>query len=109
MKNRTKARFRDKHFRLDSIKLLRAKRLLRADTETETIERALDFVISEHRRNQLAWEANGRILKSGIEIKDFYGGLGTAIASRFKKVGLLADLPELRGHKVRPAHFGRRK
>ena len=31
-----------KHFQLDPIKISRAQRLLRADTETEAIERALD-------------------------------------------------------------------
>jgi hypothetical protein len=69
----TKIRMRHKHFRLDSNKISRAQKLLRADTETETIERALDLVLSEHRRNQLAWEANERFLESGIEIKDVYG------------------------------------
>jgi hypothetical protein len=68
-----KTRIRHKHFRLDSNKISRAQKLLRADTETETIERALDLVLSEHRRNQLAWEANERFLESGIEIKDVYG------------------------------------
>jgi hypothetical protein len=102
-------RFRIKHFRLDSAKLLRARKILRADTETETIERALDFVLSEHGRNQLAWEANERFLKSGIGIKDVYASLDTAIASRFKKAGLVTDFPKLRGHKKGPAHFGRRK
>jgi hypothetical protein len=68
-----KTRIRHKHFRLDSLKISRAQKLLRADTETETIERALDLVLSEHRRNQLAWEANERFLESGIEIKDVYG------------------------------------
>jgi hypothetical protein len=68
-----KSRIRHKHFRLDSNKISRAQKLLRADTETETIERALDFVLSEHQRNQLAWEANQRFLVSGIEVKDVYG------------------------------------
>lgn len=67
-----KSRMRHKHFRLDSSKISRAQKLLRADTETETIERALDLVLSEHQRNQLAWEANERFLESGIEIKDVY-------------------------------------
>jgi hypothetical protein len=70
-----KTRIRHKHFRLDSNKISRAQKLLRADTETETIERALDLVLSEHRRNQLAWEANERFLESGIEIKDVYGNV----------------------------------
>jgi len=32
-------------------------------------------------------------------------GLGTQIASLFRKVGLEADIPELRGHVVKPASF----
>ena len=68
-----KSRIRHKHFRLDSNKISRAQKLLRAETETETIERALDLVLSEHQRNRLAWEANERFLQSGIEIKDVYG------------------------------------
>lgn len=61
-----------KHFRLDAAKIKRAQRLLKAGTETETIERALDAVIDEHERNRLAWEANERFFKSGIKIKDVY-------------------------------------
>jgi hypothetical protein len=106
MKDRTKARIRYKHFRLDSIKLLRAKKLLRADTETETIERALDLVISEYRGNLLRSEANERFLDSGIKIKNVHGGLGTDIAPRFRKVGFMMNIPELRGHGITPASFG---
>jgi hypothetical protein len=109
MMNRERARIRHKHFRLDSAKISRARKILRADTETETIERALDLVISEHQRNQLAWGANERVLGNKFEKKDAHGGLGTEIASRFKKAGLVIDIPELRGHKIRPAHFGRPK
>jgi hypothetical protein len=64
-----------KHFRLDPIKIKRAQRVLRAGSETETIERALDLVISEHERNRLAAQANERFVTSGIEIKDVYGTL----------------------------------
>jgi hypothetical protein len=64
-----------KHFRLDAAKIKRAQRVLRADTETETVERALDLVISEHQRNRLVAEAHDRFLKSGIDIKDVYGVL----------------------------------
>jgi ribosomal protein S4 len=64
-----------KHFRLDPAKIKRAQRLLKAGTETETIDRALDVVISEHERNRLAWEANERFIRSGIKIKDVYGRL----------------------------------
>jgi hypothetical protein len=71
----TKQRLRHKHFRLDSNKIARAQKVLRADTETETIELALDLVLSEYRRNQLAWEGTERFLKSGVEIVDVYGKL----------------------------------
>jgi hypothetical protein len=64
-----------KHFYLDAAKLKRAQKALGAKTETETIERALDFVIAEHKANRLAYAANDRFLKSGIAIKDVYGNL----------------------------------
>lgn len=35
-----------KHFQLDTAKIKRAQRALRARTETEAIERALDFAIA---------------------------------------------------------------
>jgi hypothetical protein len=60
---------------LDVVKLKRAQRLLRAETETEAIDRALDVVIAEHERNRLTVEANERFVKSGINIKDAYGRL----------------------------------
>lgn len=61
-----------KHFRLDTVKIKRAQKVLQVSTETEAIERALDLVISEHRRNRLAAEANERFVKSGIAVKDVY-------------------------------------
>lgn len=64
-----------KHFRLDSIKLKRAQKVLDARTETETVERALDLAISEHQRNKLAEEANQKFLRSGIVIRDIFGAL----------------------------------
>jgi predicted nucleic acid-binding protein len=57
------------------VKIKRAQRVLRARTETEAIERALDLVISEHERNRLAVEAHQRFVTSGIDIKDVYGTL----------------------------------
>jgi antitoxin FitA len=33
------------------------------------------------------------------------GGLGTEIASLFSRIGLDADIPELRGHVITPATF----
>jgi hypothetical protein len=65
-----------KHFQLDSMKIKRAQKALRAKTETETIERALDLAIAEHQRNRLVLEATERFLKSGIAIEDVYGTVG---------------------------------
>jgi len=53
----------------------RAQKALHAKTETEAIERALDFAIAEHEKNRLVLQANERFIKSGIEIKDVYGTL----------------------------------
>lgn len=33
------------------------------------------------------------------------GGLGTEIASLFAEIGLNADIPELRGHEIKPTSF----
>jgi hypothetical protein len=72
---RTKTRIAHKHFQLDNAKIRRAQKALRAKTETETIERALDVVIAEDERNRLTAEANERFVTSGIEIRDVYGTL----------------------------------
>lgn len=64
-----------KHFQLDAAKIRRAQKVFKAKTETEAIERALDFAIDEHERNRLASEANERFVGSGVEIKDVYGKL----------------------------------
>ncbi|HEV2400610.1 MAG TPA: hypothetical protein VGS27_26970 [Candidatus Sulfotelmatobacter sp.] len=64
-----------KHFRLNAAKIKRAQKVLKAGTETEAIERALDLVISEHEGNRLVGEANDRFVKSGIAVKDVYGTL----------------------------------
>lgn len=66
-----------KHFQLDSVKIKRAQKVLRAKTETETIERALDLALAEHEKNRLTREANQRFFKSGIEIRDVYDNLGS--------------------------------
>ncbi|HTA24774.1 MAG TPA: hypothetical protein VK763_14675 [Terriglobales bacterium] len=57
-----------KHFQLDPVKIKRAQKALRAKTETETIDRALDLVIAEYERNCLVIEANERFLDSGIRV-----------------------------------------
>jgi hypothetical protein len=64
-----------KHFQLDTVKIKRAQKALRAKTETEAIERALDLVIAEHESNRLVLEATERFIKSGIDIKDVYDTL----------------------------------
>jgi hypothetical protein len=64
-----------KHFQLDAVKLKRAQKALGAKTETGTIERALDLVIAEDRKNCLLWRTTERFLRSGIVINDVYGNL----------------------------------
>lgn len=64
-----------KHLILDQAKLNLAKNLLGTRTETETIERALDEVISEAERNRQAIKATENFLKSKIKITDVYGNL----------------------------------
>ncbi len=72
---RTKSALRHKHYVLDEAKIRRAQKLLGAKTETETIERALEEVITERERNRAAWQAHERLLRSGIQIRDVYGVL----------------------------------
>lgn len=64
-----------KHFRLDLLKIKRAQRLVRAKTETETIDRALDVLIAECERDRLTLDANNRFVNSGVKIRDVYGVL----------------------------------
>jgi hypothetical protein len=68
-------RITHKHFRLDTVKLKHAQKALSAATETETVERALQFVINEDQRNRATADANRAFLKSGIAIKDVFGAL----------------------------------
>ena len=44
------ATVKDKHLRLDETKITKAKAILKAKTETETIEKALDLVIATDTR-----------------------------------------------------------
>lgn len=64
-----------KNFRLDQAQIARAQKALGAASETETITRALDLVLSEDTRNRLTLEANQRFLKSGIHMRDALGSL----------------------------------
>jgi hypothetical protein len=70
-----RARIADKHYRLVGAKIKRAKKLLGANTETETIEKALDQVIAECDRERRVRAAHDKFLKSGIQIHDVYGNL----------------------------------
>jgi hypothetical protein len=65
-----------KNFRLDPTQIAKAQKVLGAATETETIIRALDHVISEAERNRITAAANQRFLKSGMIIDDAFGSLG---------------------------------
>lgn len=71
----TNVKTKHKHYVLDEMKIKRAQKLLGTTTETETIERALEEVITEIERNRTAWRAHERFLKSGIQIRDVYGVL----------------------------------
>ena len=47
------------------------------------------------------------ILRNAVNEQDVAAGLGTEIASLFTKAGLDEEIPELRGHKTKPASFDR--
>lgn len=70
---------RDKHVMLDQRKLKKAQKVLGAKTETETIERALDQVISEAEKDRRAWAAHEHFLKAAsrdhLVIRDVFGRL----------------------------------
>jgi hypothetical protein len=52
--------WRHKHVELDQGKLSRARRILGAKTETETLERALDIVVSEAEIDAALRKARGK-------------------------------------------------
>lgn len=64
---------KNKHLILDQAKLKKAQKVLGAKTETETIERALEQIISEAEKDRRAWAATEKLIKSGIQIKDVFG------------------------------------
>ncbi len=68
---------KNKHFLLDQSRLKKAQQLLGTRTETETIEIALERVISEAERNEKAKAAQDRFvktaLKNGLFIDDVFG------------------------------------
>ncbi len=64
---------KNKHLILNQAKLKKAQKILGAKTETETIERALEQVISEAEKDRRAWAATEKLVRSGIQIKDVFG------------------------------------
>lgn len=71
---------KDKHLVIDQAKLRKARKILGGRSESETVERALDFVINEDVRSRRAWVAYERFLKAaqreGLLIHDGFGRLG---------------------------------
>jgi hypothetical protein len=66
---------KSKRYGLDEAKIKRAQKLLGTKTQAETIDRALDELISERERSARAWAATQRFIKSRVEIEDVYGRL----------------------------------
>lgn len=79
-------RRRDKHLIIDQAKLRRAQKILGVGSESETIERALDFVINEDVRNRRARAAHERFLRAalreGLPIHDVFGRVGAEDARK---------------------------
>ncbi len=70
---------KNKHFLLNQSRLKKAQTVLGAKTETETIELALERVISEAELNERAWLAHEQFIKaaakSDLQIEDAFGRL----------------------------------
>lgn len=71
---------KNKHFLLDQSRLKKAQKVLGTRTETETVEVALERVITEAEENEQVWTAQEKFLKSAIKedliIEDVFGRLG---------------------------------
>ena len=61
-----------KHVRLDGAKLKRVQKVLGARTETETIERAFDRILSEEEKDEIVRKAHERFFRSGVKIEDVF-------------------------------------
>lgn len=58
------------------------------------------------RRNGRSMEEEVRdILRIAVNEEDPSGGLGSEISALFTKAGLDSDIPELRGHEIKPPSF----
>lgn len=70
---------KNKHFILDQARLSRAQAVLGTRTETDTIEKALERVISEDKINRQLWDAQEEfvrsMIESGSQIEDVFGRL----------------------------------
>ena len=70
---------KNKHFLLNQNRLKEAQKVLGAKTETETIELALERVVSEAERNARAQQAQDKFLKAAVrdnlQIADVFGRL----------------------------------
>lgn len=70
---------RNKHFLLNQSRLKEAQKVLGAKTETETVELALERVITEAEQSTEAWLAQDKFLtaaaRENLEIKDILGRL----------------------------------
>lgn len=77
---------RDKHLVIDQAKLRKAQKILGGRSESDTVERALDFVINEDVRSRRAWAAQKQFLKAalreGLLIHDVFGRLGVEDARK---------------------------
>lgn len=70
---------KNKHFLLNQTKLKKAQKVLGTKTETETIEIALEMVVSEAEKNKTASAAHENFIKNavknGLVIEDVFGRL----------------------------------
>jgi len=62
---------RNKHLRLDQEKIEKAKRILKAKTETEALDKALDRVIQDEREMR----RRRKVMKRMIELRNSIGKL----------------------------------
>jgi hypothetical protein len=62
-----------KQFILDPQKIQKAKKVLRAKTETDAIDKALDLVLAEERIWSMMESLRGK-----IKVRDVYGGSGNS-------------------------------
>lgn len=67
-----------KRYALDEAKIKRARKLLGTKTDTETIDRALEEIITERERSARAWAATERFIKSRVVINDVFGRITDA-------------------------------